>query len=101
MSNYEDVMVLVGAEDAADEMQEAMAVQRVINRGMWGLEGSAGRRMMEFIEAGLCMLGRERARDYYGNTIPSREDVVEGTKGSRQYVAAANGEEWAAAMEGV
>lgn len=101
MSNYNDVMVLVGAEDEADVMQEAMAVQRVINAGMWGLEGSAGRRMMEFIDAGLCMLGRNRARDYWGNVIPSRDDVKEGTKGSRQYVAAANGEEWAAAMEGV
>ena len=101
MSNYNDVMILVGAEEATDEMQEAMAVQRTINRGMWGLEGSAGRRMMEFINAGMCMLGRNRARDYWGNVIPSRDDVQEGTKGSRQFVVDRMGEEWAAAMEGV
>lgn len=98
MSSFDDVMVLVGAEREDDEMQEALAVQRVINRGMWGLEGSAGRRMMAFIEAGMCMLGKEGARDYWGNYIPSRHEVKEGTKGSRQYVADRMGEEWAAAM---
>jgi hypothetical protein len=38
---------------------------------------------------------------YYGNRIPSRNEVKEGTKGSRGYVVAAMGEDWAKMLEGV
>ena len=91
----------IEADNDCSELDYFKSIQRAINGGMWGLQGSYGRTMMAAIESGHCMLGTSRARDYYGNTIPSRDDVVEGTKGSRQYVAAANGEEWAAAMEAV
>lgn len=97
--NYNDVMTVVGAEEA-DELEMALSTQRMINAGQWAFEGSVGRAMMAAIEAGACMLGPSRARDYWGNVIPSRDDVKPGTKGSREYVAAAMGEEWAAAMEG-
>jgi len=50
---------------------------------------------MEAIESGVCVLGKSRARDYYGNTIPSRDDVQAGTKGSYDYVAERQGVEWA------
>lgn len=93
----EDVYAI--EEDDCDIETEAMSVQRAINSGMWGLQGSYGRQMMDFIEAGMCMLGEKPARDYYGNFIPSRTQVKEGTKGSRQYVAAARGEEWAEMLE--
>lgn len=54
--------------------------------------------MMDAIKAGACMLGKAPARDYYGNRIPSRDEVQEGTKGSYQFVSRANGEEWADMM---
>ena len=50
---------------------------------------------MDAIEAGVCLLGKSRARDYYGNTIPSRDDVEAGTKGSYDYVVQHHGVEWA------
>lgn len=71
------------------------SVQNAINSGAWGLQGSYGRTMMEAIESGVCILGKSRARDYYGNTIPSRDDVQAGTKGSYDYVAQRHGVEWA------
>jgi hypothetical protein len=54
--------------------------------------------MMAAIQAGFCMLGRDQWRDYYGNTIPSRDDVQQGTKGSYEYVIKHNGLEWADLM---
>jgi len=57
--------------------------QRRINSGScWTMEGWYGRRAMELIESGACMLSEERQTDYYGSLIPSRNDVKEGTKGS-------------------
>lgn len=88
-------------DETATEEQYFLAIQRAINSGAWVLQGSYGRSMMEAIEGGRCMLGRSRARDYYGNTIPSRDDVQEGTKGSFDYVVDAMGEEWAEMMAGV
>jgi len=91
----------IETDNGCDEIEYYKSIQRAINAGSWSLQGSYGRTMMAAIEGGRCMLGTSRARDYYGNVIPSREDVVEGTKGSRDFVAEAMGEEWAAAMEGV
>ena len=100
MSKFDlaDIKVLEEDDDPPLE-EQAMSLQRAINCGLWGLQGSYGRAMMDAIEAGMCMLGREPARDYWGNRIPSRSEVVEGTKGSRQYVASARGEEWAQMLE--
>jgi hypothetical protein len=47
------------------------------------------------------MLGKSPARDYYGNRIPSRDEVKSGSKGSREYVVDAVGEDWANYMEAV
>lgn len=92
-----DVNVLEGEETS--EQEEALSLQRAINSGMWGLQGSYGRAMMGAIEAGRAMLGPKDARDYYGNHIPSRTQVQEGTKGSRGFVVARMGEDWAAMLE--
>jgi hypothetical protein len=97
--SYDDVMIAAGHEEADDEMTEALALQRMIDAGQWGFEGSVGRAMMAAIEAGACMLGERPARDYWGNRIPSRHEVKAGTKGSRDYVAERMGECWAAALE--
>ena len=77
-------------------------IQRLINTGMaWRLEGSIGRECMRAIEAGCTMLGTEAIRDYYGNIIPSRYDVVAGTKGSFDYVVERMGMDHAQAMADV
>ena len=76
-----------------------MAIQSAINSGMgWKMQGSYGRTMMDAIRAGYCMLGHSSSRDYYGNFIPSRDDVQEGTKGSYEYVIQMQGQEWADTM---
>ena len=60
-------------------------MQRLIDNGsVWEMEGSMGRYAMALLECGACMLPKKEHRDYYGNRIPSRYDVKEGTKGSYQ-----------------
>lgn len=77
-------------------------IQRLVNTGMaWRLEGSIGRECMRAIEAGRVMLGTEAIRDYYGNIVPSRYDVVAGTKGSFDYVVERMGMDHAQAMADV
>lgn len=93
----EDIHTLESNEDATPE-EIALALQRAINGGAWWMPGSYGRSMMGAIEAGVCMLGPSEAQDYWGNPIPSR-DQVDGT-GSRGYVVERMGEEWAAMLEG-
>jgi hypothetical protein len=84
-------------EETEQEYYEA--IQRAINDGTaWKFQGSYGRTMMGAIESGYCMLGIHRVQDYYGNTIPSRDDVQEGTKGSYEYVIRLQGQEWADMM---
>jgi hypothetical protein len=60
-------------------------MQDMINSGQaWKMEGSYGRAAMSHLESGACMLPKERHRDYYGNTVPSRDDLKAGTKGTFQ-----------------
>lgn len=92
-----DILALEQGELTADESVEAM--QRIINDGTgWKLQGSMGRSMMAAIEAGDCLLGKEPKRDYWGNFIPSRQQVKDGTEGSKGYVAAAHDEAYAEHM---
>ena len=77
------------------------SIQRAINSGMWGLQGSYGRTMMQAIQDGKCLLGLKPAKDYYGNVIPSRLQVKDYTKGSWDYVKERNGMVWANKMAGV
>ena len=77
-------------------------IQRLVNTGMaWRLEGSIGRECMRAIEAGRAMLGTEARRDYWGNVVPSRYDVVAGTKGSFDFVVECAGMDHAQAMADV
>lgn len=77
-----------------------LALQQAINDlTPWKFQGSYGRSMMGAIESGCCMLGKESTSDYWGNYIPSRDEVQAGTKGSREYVAENRGEQWANLME--
>ena len=59
--------------------------QSIINSGDgWKLEGSVGRYLMSLLECGACMLPTKSTTDYYGNYIPSRNELKPGTKGSYQ-----------------
>ena len=63
-----------------------LTIQDLINTGAaWSLEGSVGRACMAAIENGDAVLGTEGHRDYWGNYVPSRTEVVPGTKGSVEY----------------
>jgi len=89
--NYD---VIENGDGDADDYN--VAIQQAINGGTaWKLQGSAGRALMDSINAGAAMLGVNPASDYYGNYIPSRTDVKAGTKGSYEFVVAANGTEYA------
>ena len=58
-------------------------VQEMINSGIiWSMEGSMGRQAMSLLESGACMLPKESHKDYYGNHIPSRDMLKDGTKGT-------------------
>ena len=96
MFNLNDIDNIESNDCSEDEYY--VSIQNAINSGMWGLQGSYGRTMMEAINSGACLLGKSRARDYYGNVIPSRDDVKVGTKGSYDFVADAMGVEWADQM---
>lgn len=100
MITLDDINTIECDEEATEE-EYYLAIQRTINAGMWGLQGSYGRTMMDAISAGLCLLGHNDARDYYGNHIPSRDQVQAGTKGSFDFVAAECGEGWAQHMSEV
>ena len=81
--DYYDVM----EEMLTDDIEVAKGVQKMINEGKaWCFEGSYGREMARYIDAGYCLLGRKSFYDYYGNKIPSRYEVKEGSEGSYQYV---------------
>ena len=81
-----DAVLTIEADEDASEEDEVRALQALINSGTWGLQGSMGRAMMDAIEAGCCALGEQPSRDYWGNRIPSRYEVEEGTKGSVSFV---------------
>lgn len=60
-------------------------LQECINSGLaWKLEGSYGRAAMNALEVGLCMLPKQFHKDTYGNTVPSRDVLKKGTKGTFQ-----------------
>ena len=100
MISLNDVNNIEG--DAPSPVEYFKSIQRAINSGSaWSLQGSYGRSMMEAIKDGRCMLGLKDCRDYYGSHIPSRTQVEGGTKGSRAFVVANYGEDWAQLMEEV
>jgi hypothetical protein len=84
MAMVDDIIAFEGGE--MDEADEIRMMQEMIDSGMaWKMQGSYGRAAMDMIEAGLCVLGEEGHRDFYGNYIPSRYEVEPGTKGSLEY----------------
>lgn len=60
-------------------------LQGLINNGTaWTREGRIGRAAMEALRSGICMLPKQHFFDAYGNRVPSRDELVEGTKGTFQ-----------------
>lgn len=95
--NLHDIEVIEDGCETEHEYYEA--IQSAINSGTaWSFQGSYGRTMMDAIRSGYCLLGHTGSRDYYGNYIPSRDEVEEGTKGSYEYVIQMQGQEWADTM---
>ena len=81
--------IIAYEEGELDEESTIAMFQKAINSGLaWKLQGNYGRLAMDYINAGLCMLGEEGHRDYYGNYVPSRHEVKPGTKGSQEFVEA-------------
>jgi hypothetical protein len=94
MIGLQDIENIEGEAETAEDYYTS--IQRAINSlEAWKFQGSYGRAMMDAIEDGRVMLGRHDTRDYWGNHIPSREQVDDGTKGSRLFVAEKFGEDWA------
>lgn len=61
------------------------SMQRLIDDGsVWHMEGAMGRNAMELLRTGQCMLPKKQYRDFYGNMIPSRDQVEPGSVGSYQ-----------------
>lgn len=96
----EDVYAIEG-ESEVSELEYFESIQRAINSGMWSLQGSYGRAMMDAINSGRCALGKVPAFDYWRNRIPSRTEVKKGTRGSLAYVEHTMGAEWARHMGAV
>jgi hypothetical protein len=84
-----------------DQTEYYTSIQRAINGGMWSLQGSYGRTMMQAISDGWCLLGTKSFKDYWGNTIPSRTEVKAGTKGSPEFVLEHRGQEWLDFLSGL
>jgi hypothetical protein len=58
-------------------------LQTLIESGnAWKMEGSIGRSAMHALESGACFLPTVAHFDYYGNRVPSRKDLKDGTKGT-------------------
>jgi hypothetical protein len=61
--------------------------QELIDSGSaWRMSGHYGRKAMQMIRAGRCMLGTTGYHDAYGNYVPSRDEVTPGTPGSAEFV---------------
>ena len=57
--------------------------QEMINNGSaWLMEGSVGRYAMDCLRSGACFLSEKVHYDYYGNRIPSIDEVKDGSVGS-------------------
>lgn len=58
-------------------------MQEMIDNGqVWHMEGSMGRAASHLLTVGICMLPKQRHRDYWGNIIPSRDDLKPYSKGT-------------------
>jgi hypothetical protein len=60
-------------------------LQKLITTGIaWKMEGTIGRTAMSALQSGACMLPKESFYDTYGNKVPSRDELKEGSTGTYQ-----------------
>lgn len=86
MLDVEAIMTLTEPENTDGESQ-VRALQSLINSGtVWKMEGSMGRAAMDALKSGLCALGEHGVLDYYGNYVPSRTEVKDGSFGTIEFV---------------
>ena len=98
--DLQDVYNIEG--EAETEEDYSLSLQTAINSGMaWKLQGQYGRAAMDALESGSCMLPDEDHFDYYGNMVPARSRLEPGSKGTRENVVNARGEDWAKMLEEV
>lgn len=91
MKNLSPVDAVLAVETADTLEEQVKAMQQCINDGScWLMQGSMGRTAMGMMRAGYCTLGETGHRDYYGNYVPSRDEVKPGTLGSVKYCRARN-----------
>jgi len=58
-------------------------LQEIIDNGLcWKLEGSVGRSAMTALVSGACLLPLTEHYDTYGSKVPSRTELLDGTKGT-------------------
>jgi len=58
-------------------------MQELIDKGhAWTLEGSVGREASRLLDSGACMLPKVPRRDAYGSTVPPRDVLKPGSKGT-------------------
>jgi hypothetical protein len=98
MLTLNDIDTIENDDGEGPQDEYFASIQRAINGGAWALQGSYGRAMMAAIQSGQCLLGHKSFKDYYGNTIPGRDDVQAGSVGSYDFVAKTMGQEWAETM---
>jgi len=69
-----------------NELQQQFEVdyyQEIIESGLaWNMQGRIGRRCMEYLKSGVCYLPLVDHYDYWGNEVPSRSKVANGSPGS-------------------
>lgn len=85
MTIVDDIIAYESGE--LNEEQVIELFQKLIDSGQaWQLQGSYGRMAQSLIDNGLCTLGEKGHKDYYGNYVPSKNEVKKGTIGSQEYV---------------
>lgn len=90
---FDPIQLIDYEEGNLSEAEAIELFQDLIDSGYaWQLPGSYGRTADALIEAGLCTLGEQGHRNYWGNYVPSKHEVKPGSVGSEQY-ARENGEE--------
>ena len=76
-------MITIDEIRKLQENYNVTETQKGIETGdIWKFEGSVGRFVMTYLEAGICFLGENPTYDYYGNFIPARGMLELSTKGS-------------------
>lgn len=76
--------------------KEAIEIQKMINSGLvWKLEGGFGIETTILLQEGKVMLGKKQTKDAYGNTIPSRNDLLKGSIGTKKFVEQKMGKKYA------